>query len=224
MDSAKGPPPILRLPHQENQPYSVCLLFLLFALTGAIGNWCFLLLCLGAASQPALTQPSSLSAPLGQTVKISCDRSGGSSWYYFSWYQQKPGQAPRMLIYGDSSRGDGIPARFTGSRSGGTGHLSIANLQADDEADYYCAAWEDSSNMLHSGTFGWGTETKTSALPLESGEPRLQASTATLLNLQNPARPRQKKVRQIFKILQFLLQSKPIPAFGSVHTHARTHV
>ncbi|KAF7234540.1 Immunoglobulin lambda-1 light chain [Varanus komodoensis] len=133
-----------------------------------------------AASQPALTQPSSLSAPLGQTVKISCDRSGGSSWYYFSWYQQKPGQAPRMLIYGDSSRGDGIPARFTGSRSGGTGHLSIANLQADDEADYYCAAWEDSSNMLHSGTFGWGTETKTSALPLESGEPRLQASTATL--------------------------------------------
>uniref|UniRef100_A0A8D2LSQ6 Ig-like domain-containing protein n=1 Tax=Varanus komodoensis TaxID=61221 RepID=A0A8D2LSQ6_VARKO len=105
---------------------------------GLVGNCCFLLICPGASSQPALTQPSSLSAPLGQTAKLSCDRSGGSSWSGFSWLQQKPGQAPRMLIYADSSRGDGIPDRFTGSRSGNTGHLSIANLQADDEADYYC--------------------------------------------------------------------------------------
>uniref|UniRef100_A0A8D2LEX3 Ig-like domain-containing protein n=1 Tax=Varanus komodoensis TaxID=61221 RepID=A0A8D2LEX3_VARKO len=129
----------------------------------------------GASSQPALTQPPSLSAPLGQTARISCDRSGGSSWSGFSWLQQKPGQAPRLLIYGSSSRADGVPDRFAGTRSGNTGHLTIANLQADDEGDYYCAAGESSSSTLHSGKSGWGTETKTGTPPLQGAAPRYLA-------------------------------------------------
>uniref|UniRef100_A0A8D0C009 Ig-like domain-containing protein n=1 Tax=Salvator merianae TaxID=96440 RepID=A0A8D0C009_SALMN len=117
-------------------------------------TWALLFLVLlnycAGNSQGTLTQPASESASPGQTVKLSCSRSSGS-WYSFYWLQQKPGQAPRLLIYGDSSRATGVPDRFTGSKSGDTGYLTISNLQAEDEADYYCAAWY--SNALHRASF-----------------------------------------------------------------------
>uniref|UniRef100_A0A8D0CEU8 Ig-like domain-containing protein n=1 Tax=Salvator merianae TaxID=96440 RepID=A0A8D0CEU8_SALMN len=120
----------------------------------------FLHCCAGVSSQATLTQPASKSASLGQTVKLSCSRSSGS-WDSFSWYQQKPGKAPRLLIYDDSDRATGVPDRFTGSESGDIGYLTISNTQAEDEADYYCAAWELDSSTFHSDTIWWGSETKT---------------------------------------------------------------
>uniref|UniRef100_A0A8D0DGK9 Ig-like domain-containing protein n=1 Tax=Salvator merianae TaxID=96440 RepID=A0A8D0DGK9_SALMN len=94
------------------------------------------------SSQGTLTQPASESSSLGQTVKLSCSKDSGS-WGSsgFHWYQQKPGQAPRLLIYGDSSRATGVPDRFSGSASGNTGSLTISRIQAADEAEYYCFAW-----------------------------------------------------------------------------------
>ncbi|XP_053135846.1 uncharacterized protein LOC128338014 [Hemicordylus capensis] len=111
----------------------------------------FLTYCSGVHSQ-SVTQPASASVSLGQTVKLSCTESSGGSWDYFSWYQQRPGQAPRFLWYGTSSRGEGVPDRFTGSYSGKTGSLTITNAQAEDEADYYCANAEGtgSSFKFHS--------------------------------------------------------------------------
>lgn len=85
---------------------------------------------------------------LGQTIKLSCSRSGGS-WYAFSWYQQKPGQNPRLLLYGGSTRGEGVPDRITGSYSGVNGDLTITNVQPEDEARYYCAAWYDTGSTFH---------------------------------------------------------------------------
>uniref|UniRef100_A0A8D0C8N3 Ig-like domain-containing protein n=1 Tax=Salvator merianae TaxID=96440 RepID=A0A8D0C8N3_SALMN len=102
-------------------------------------------------SQGMLTQPPSASASLGQTVKLSCSK-GRGSWNYLSWYQQKPGQSPRLLIYYDSTRASGVPDRFTGSASGNTGYLTISNLQAEDEAVYYCGAWYSTGNVLHSAS------------------------------------------------------------------------
>uniref|UniRef100_A0A8D0C9L2 Ig-like domain-containing protein n=1 Tax=Salvator merianae TaxID=96440 RepID=A0A8D0C9L2_SALMN len=102
------------------------------------------------SSQGTLTQPASKSASLGQTVKLSCSR-GSGSWSSFDWYQQKPGQAPRLLIYWDSSRETGVPHCFIGSKSGNTGYLTISNLQAEDEAIYYCLDWY--SSVLHSASF-----------------------------------------------------------------------
>uniref|UniRef100_A0A8D0CBN3 Ig-like domain-containing protein n=1 Tax=Salvator merianae TaxID=96440 RepID=A0A8D0CBN3_SALMN len=109
-----------------------------------------ILLCV--SSQGTLTQPASESSSLGQTVKLSCSRSSGS-WYKFSWYQQKPEQAPRLLIYEDSTRASGVPDRFTGSYSGSNAYLTISNLQPEDEADYYCAAWYSTGSALHGASF-----------------------------------------------------------------------
>ncbi|XP_053225765.1 uncharacterized protein LOC128404301 [Podarcis raffonei] len=95
--------------------------------------------CSGVISQ-TVTQPASESVSLGQTVKLSCSRSSGR-WSSFGWYQQKPGQAPLFLFYG-TSRGEGIPDRFTASGSGNTGYLTISNIQTEDEAVYHCGAWE----------------------------------------------------------------------------------
>ncbi|XP_074897720.1 immunoglobulin lambda-1 light chain-like [Buteo buteo] len=105
----------------------------------------------GSLVQAALTQPPSVSANVGQTVQITC--SGGS--YGYGWYQQKvPGSAPVTVIY-NNNRPSGIPLRFSGSKSGSTGTLTITGVQAEDEAVYYCGS-DDSSNNVY--FFGSGTQ------------------------------------------------------------------
>ncbi|XP_056182522.1 immunoglobulin lambda-1 light chain-like [Falco biarmicus] len=104
----------------------------------------------GSLVQAALTQPPSVSANPGETVQITC--SGSSSSY--GWFQQKvPGTAPVTVIYANDKRPSGIPSRFSGSKSGSTGTLTITGVQAEDEAVYYCGSWDSSL----CGTFGAGT-------------------------------------------------------------------
>ncbi|KAL8180408.1 UNVERIFIED_CONTAM: hypothetical protein K2H54_021965 [Gekko kuhli] len=108
----------------------------------------FLTFLWGCDAQFTMTQPPSVSASVGETVKITCKRSSGSiSSYYNSWYQQKPGSAPILLIYLHSSRASGISDRFSGSldSSANAAVLTISNVQVGDEADFYCASYDGSN-------------------------------------------------------------------------------
>ncbi|KAM4855341.1 immunoglobulin lambda-1 light chain-like [Urocitellus parryii] len=101
----------------------------------------------GTWAQPLLTQQPSLSGTPGQRITISCTGSSNNIGYSFvNWYQQFPATAPKLLIYGDSNRPSGIPDRFSGSKSGNSGSLTITGLQPEDEADYFCQSYDSSLN------------------------------------------------------------------------------
>ncbi|XP_066834792.1 immunoglobulin lambda-like polypeptide 1 isoform X18 [Anser cygnoides] len=103
----------------------------------------------GSLVQAALTQLASKSANPGETVQITC--SGGYS--YYAWFQQKtPGTGPVTVIYQNNNRPSDIPSRFSGSKSGSTATLTITEVQAEDEAVYYCASYDSSASVFGAGT------------------------------------------------------------------------
>uniref|UniRef100_A0A8D0GKA5 Ig-like domain-containing protein n=1 Tax=Sphenodon punctatus TaxID=8508 RepID=A0A8D0GKA5_SPHPU len=81
--------------------------------------------------------PESLAVSPGDTVAIRC-KTSSSVYSIMAWYQQKPGQAPKLLIYEGSSLQSGVPARFSGSGSVTDFTLTISRVEADDAGDYYC--------------------------------------------------------------------------------------
>ncbi|CAO2605329.1 Ig kappa chain V-III region MOPC 63 [Lemmus lemmus] len=83
--------------------------------------------------------PGLLSVSLGQKATISCKSSESmGSIHHMHWYQKKPGQPPKLLIYYASYLESGVPARFSGSGSGTDFTLTISPVEADDAATYYC--------------------------------------------------------------------------------------
>uniref|UniRef100_A0A668SFU9 Ig-like domain-containing protein n=1 Tax=Oreochromis aureus TaxID=47969 RepID=A0A668SFU9_OREAU len=105
-----------------------------------------LFLSAGCSGQVTVTQPPVVTFTPGNTVTLTCNTNpkvytwtdGGSRVH---WYQQKPGQAPKLLIYNGIKKpsGGGVPTRFSGR----------GNVQAEDAAVYYCQSrWG----------FGTGTE------------------------------------------------------------------
>uniref|UniRef100_A0A3P9CFY0 Ig-like domain-containing protein n=1 Tax=Maylandia zebra TaxID=106582 RepID=A0A3P9CFY0_9CICH len=80
----------------------------------------------------------------GNTVTLTCRTSqavyrfddGDDAMY---WYQQKSGQAPKLLIkYAKTSRESDTPSHFSSSGSEPEFTLTINGVQAADAGDYYC--------------------------------------------------------------------------------------
>ncbi|KAI4903488.1 hypothetical protein NFI96_032244, partial [Prochilodus magdalenae] len=100
--------------------------------------WTLTLWTQGSFGEIILTQtPGSQTVSPGDSVTISCTASQSVS-SYLAWYLQKPGEAPKLLIYSASTRQSGVPSRFSGSGSGTSFTLSISGVQSEDAGDYYC--------------------------------------------------------------------------------------
>ncbi|MBN3311571.1 KV401 protein, partial [Atractosteus spatula] len=105
----------------------------------------------GSSGQVTVIQTPSVTSVLkAQTVTVSCKTSSfvGTCFYNsfqsgicLAWYQQKAGEAPKLLIYAATIRQSGIPEHFSGSESGTSGTdftMTIKGVQAEDAGDYYC--------------------------------------------------------------------------------------
>ncbi|CAM4642760.1 unnamed protein product [Lepidochelys olivacea] len=116
----------------------------------------------GFSSQQLQSLKASELVSPGGTVMLSCSLSSGALTdnNYPKWVQQRLGNVPRLIMHSTSTRPSGIPAGFTGSRSGNTMSLTVTGALAEDDADYYCSVWTGSAH--HSDTVRWGSDTKTS--------------------------------------------------------------
>uniref|UniRef100_A0A8C4RJ83 Ig-like domain-containing protein n=1 Tax=Erpetoichthys calabaricus TaxID=27687 RepID=A0A8C4RJ83_ERPCA len=106
----------------------------------------FFVLFEGSCGDIIMTQsPSSLSARPGETVSLNCKASSSITYTAvfitykrLAWYQQRAGEAPKLLIYLASTLQSGISSRFSGSGSGLDYTLTISNMQPEDAGHYYC--------------------------------------------------------------------------------------
>uniref|UniRef100_UPI0040747574 Fab light chain antibody AEL31302 n=1 Tax=Homo sapiens TaxID=9606 RepID=UPI0040747574 len=155
----------------------------------------------GVHSDIVMTQsPDSLAVSLGERATINCRSSqsvSSNNKNFLAWYQEKPGQPPKVLIYWASARESGVPDRFSGSGSGTDFTLTISGLQAEDVAVYYCQ-----QHYRTPPTFGQGTKVeikRTVAAPsvfiFPPSDEQLKSGTASVVCLLNNFYPREAKVQ-----------------------------
>uniref|UniRef100_A0A8C9AQR0 Ig-like domain-containing protein n=1 Tax=Prolemur simus TaxID=1328070 RepID=A0A8C9AQR0_PROSS len=116
--------------------------------------------------QIVLTQsPAFLSGTPGEKATLTCRASQGIG-SYLHWYQQKPGQAPKLLVKHASQS---VSSGFSGSGSGTDFTLTISSLKAEDAATYYC----QQSNTYPPTVLQPRTKTSLAGLNRESAKYRI---------------------------------------------------
>ncbi|KAG1944462.1 hypothetical protein F2P79_014770 [Pimephales promelas] len=87
-----------------------------------------------------VTQPEVVTVSEGQNATIECKTDAGIYGWSLAWYQQKHGEAPKLIITGVDELYDNSFSRFSGNgEEGGTDFtLSISGVQTEDAGHYYC--------------------------------------------------------------------------------------
>ncbi len=96
---------------------------------------------LSAASRGVtVTQPEVVTVSEGRDATIECKTEPGIDGWGLAWYQQKPGETPKLIIYAADILYGSSSSRFSGNGgSGGTDFtLKISGVQTEDAAHYYC--------------------------------------------------------------------------------------
>uniref|UniRef100_A0A7N4NUE8 Ig-like domain-containing protein n=1 Tax=Sarcophilus harrisii TaxID=9305 RepID=A0A7N4NUE8_SARHA len=100
--------------------------------------WLLVFFIQDSRGQFIVTQtPESMTVSPGDHVTIQCRTNFGVGTS-IAWYQQKPRQAPKLLIFGTSALASGASTRFQGSGSRLYFFLTIGGVAAEDAGVYYC--------------------------------------------------------------------------------------
>uniref|UniRef100_A0AAQ5Z7H7 Ig-like domain-containing protein n=1 Tax=Amphiprion ocellaris TaxID=80972 RepID=A0AAQ5Z7H7_AMPOC len=155
--------------------------------------WTLLCCCFTGKSrgQTTVTQSGAVSSALGGSVTISCKTSRNIYSNELSWYQQKDGGVPKLLIYYTSTRASGISDhRFTGRGSYSDFSLTISGVQAEDAAVYYCQSVVSLWYTFGGGTrLDVGSDVRPTLTVLPPSSEELQQGKATLMCLANKGFP-----------------------------------